>query len=126
VNDRAGHILAGMSEVTLRVEQSVLDWTAGDVVTVERSRLVERLISDGRVSVIGENAAPAVEEPGDTAVDVQLSAEASVIEGPPRNASAEAWRSFLEEKGIAHDPSLKRDQLVALWDSFADAPKGAL
>ncbi|MRH85996.1 hypothetical protein GFY24_00700 [Nocardia sp. SYP-A9097] len=62
-----------MTQVTVRAEQRFGDWALGEVRTIARTRLVETLISDGRVSVAAEYAdpvpAPPAADPDPASID---------------------------------------------------------
>ncbi len=121
--------------VRLKVNVGVLEWAAGDEVTVERTALVDGLIRGQKVTVLEENVAdfPAdditVEFP-DTlpapipgpataaAARAELSATVTVV--PPRTgkgATVPVWREFLAKQGIHAPADANKATLIGLWDS---------
>lgn len=70
--------ITGMADVTVRVEQPFMDYRDGEVVTIERTPFVDRLIEGRRVTVIDETVPPHDPPPNtvwdDVADDVALKA----------------------------------------------------
>lgn len=128
-----------MAMVRLKVNAAVLDWAAGDEVTVERTRMVDGLIRNEYVTVLQENVpdepAPAagsvfpdtIDVPADfvhaatgagSAVRAELSAEVDVV--PPRSgpgSGVQVWREFLARQGIDAPADATKPALIGLWDS---------
>lgn len=108
--------------VRFRPNVPVMQWAAGEVVTVERSRQIDGLIANGYVTVLDEQVPdfPA-DEVADLSPDVagahgKLTVAAVVV--PARTGkTAPQWREFLAGQGIPADEGLTRDELIALWDN---------
>ncbi|ADD81129.1 gp24 [Rhodococcus phage ReqiPine5] len=116
----------------------------GHVRVVAESPLIDRMIRDGYVEVIGrdtflnpndvethlEEAVQVVEStstpeaglsPEQTEVVESLVGEAPSATNivPRRNESRATWKKFLEANGVAVDPKWTRDQMIAAW-GFGD------
>lgn len=133
-----------MAMVRVSVNVAVLEWTAGEQVTVERTRMVDGLISGGYLTVLAENVpdlpaedtmvfpdvldVPDTYTPGPigTAVKAQLSAEVTVV--PPRSGKGSevaVWREFLAKQGIEAPADATKAVLIGLWDSRMAIPHPA-
>ena len=96
---------------------------AGEVIVVDRSPFIDRLIRNGFVRVV-EDTAP---DPGPVVPDgpVPVSDGGGVsgrmlvgeaVEVPSRSGSKAAWQQYLDHRGIEWREDMSRDDLIVLAD----------
>lgn len=97
-----------MTEVTIKAQQNFGDTRVGDVVTVERTPYVDRLITNGRVVVVDD-------EPTTT---VSVTDPTLAPQPPARNSSRDDWAEFLAEHSPIVTAGKSRDELIAEYDTL--------
>ncbi|NMO00830.1 hypothetical protein HH308_06335 [Gordonia sp. TBRC 11910] len=83
-----------MASVTIRVHQPVLGWPSGSIQTVERTSLIDGLISNGIAELLSEELDPPTGD-GDTDVDSDAETgkdEPDAADPEPAKASTRAPR----------------------------------
>ena len=88
-----------MAEITVRSEQRTVDWEEGAVFVVERTDYLDKLIAQGRLTVV---------DSGGTVVEPARSGKGS---------GAEVWRNFLDHHGVNHEKGDNRDDLIERWEN---------
>ncbi|QDH93182.1 hypothetical protein SEA_ZIPP_28 [Gordonia phage Zipp] len=105
-----------MSEqVTIEAQQSFGELRAGDVVTVDRTGYVDRLIKNKRVVVVGDDTEPTttVAPGGDDLVPAGI---------PKRNASRDDWAEWLAVNTSIVTEGKTHTQLLAEYDELTATP----
>lgn len=108
-----------MSKVKIEGIMNTTALPRGEVIEVERTERVERLIANGYVREVpadGGNAEPL--KPVE-AVDVISDA------APPRNALTAEWLTFVRRLGIEEPEDASRDKLIADYDEYLAALGGS-
>ncbi|UTN91769.1 hypothetical protein SEA_SAMPSON_29 [Gordonia Phage Sampson] len=104
-----------MSEqVTIEAQQSFGELRAGDVVTVDRTPYVDRLIKNQRVVVVDDAEPTTTVAPGgDDLVPAGI---------PKRNASRDDWAEWLAVNTSIVTEGKSRDELLAEFDELTATP----
>lgn len=117
--------ITGMADVTVRVEQPFMDYRDGEVVTIERTPFVDRLIEGRRVTVIDETVPPhdpppntvwddvTTDDPDDDGIPLPTNPESLYDEAKPTYPAASApkqdWIDFATHIGINVDGLTKTE-----------------
>ena len=128
-----------MAEITVRAEQRTVDWDEGAMFDVERTPFVDKLIADGRLTVVlpefADDDAKGPDYPGVPVTDAPVDEytvpaflgtdehapwvdENGKLIEPPRSgrgSSVDVWRAFLTHLGVEFDAEFTRDELIELW-----------
>ncbi|WP_114719170.1 hypothetical protein [Rhodococcus sp. AG1013] len=105
-----------MTTVRVRAEQATVDWERGSEFEVERTPFVDRLITDGRLTVLDSASQSAAENEG---LDTEPGLPIASSDEPPRAGKGSGlaqWRDFLDRKGVEYSDDASRDDLIAVWD----------
>ncbi|MFT4086132.1 MAG: hypothetical protein QM658_03105 [Gordonia sp. (in: high G+C Gram-positive bacteria)] len=92
-----------MSEVTVQVQQPMRDFADGEVVTLERTAFVDKLLAAGRVVLVDDAAAE------------QAASARAELGVPDRTAPRAAWVEFLSRHGVTSASKQTRDDLIVVW-----------
>lgn len=123
----------------MKTQHAFLDFEDGQVVTLERTPFVDKLIEGGRVVIVDDNPPEAVGTIidgviGDTPVeldertdsereaDEQAAAARAELGVPKRSASRDDWAEFLAENTPIVTDGKSRSELQAEWDQLDTAP----
>lgn len=84
-----------MAEVTIRFARNVDGWRKGDEVTVERDKVVDKMITRGFVKVVATTE----------------------LSEPALNASRADWVDYVEQQGYKVWPRATRRRIIDDWES---------
>ena len=125
-----------MAEITVRAEQRTVDWDEGAVFTCERTKFVDKLLANGRLTEVTTGGTIvdgltrtipeeyAVPEFFGTNKDAPWVDETGKLVEPPRSgkgSGAAVWRNFLDLSGVEHPATDNRDELIARWEQHQAA-----
>ena len=125
-----------MAEITVRAEQRTVDWDEGAVFTIERTKFVDKLIANGRLTEVTTGGTIvdgltrtipeeySVPEFFGTNEDAPWVDEKGKLVEPPRSgkgSGAEVWRKFLALSGVEAPATDNRDDLIERWENHQAA-----